>query len=280
VTQPGADYSDDELRRIDDFLMQGGKTVAVFAGAVNLEPSDPAMKARLDTHRLERLLDAYGVEMRREAILDWEQSISIPVEARGGRMVVLRSPWIVQAHAAADPGGGGPLLDSTFAPFFRLAEIAMPFPSTLVARPERQPAARVRVVARTTRKSTGDASPVASMKLTNELKPSGDFAQRAMAIVVEGNIRSAFTPGKHARGRLLVVSASQFLANPFARAGNPPPPDLRHMAARGGDEDLMMLAQPYAQKYLTSTILAFKNTLDWMSLDDDMVACTLAGPKL
>ena len=35
-----------------------------------------------------------------------------------------------------------------------------------------------------------------------------------------------------------------------------------------------MLSQPYAQKYLTATILTLKNTLDWMSGDSDLIAAS------
>ena len=46
------------------------------------------------------------------------------------------------------------------------------------------------------------------------------------------------------------------------------------MAPVSGDEELLTLSQPYAQQFLTETILAFKNTLDWMSADSDLLACT------
>jgi hypothetical protein len=42
----------------------------------------------------------------------------------------------------------------------------------------------------------------------------------------------------------------------------------------GGDEELQMISQPYAQQYLTTTILAFKNTLDWMGGDSDLIAAS------
>jgi hypothetical protein len=35
-----------------------------------------------------------------------------------------------------------------------------------------------------------------------------------------------------------------------------------------------MISQPYAQQYLTETILAFKNTLYWMSYDSDLIAAS------
>src|SRR5262249_13964143 len=103
---------------------------------------------------------------------------------------------------------------------------------------------------------------------------------------LEGKIKSAFGGGEGQgvtapaeskdKSRLLIISASQFLANPFARAGNAPPmpPQMMMMGGMGGDEDLQMLSMPYAQKYLTSTILAFKNVLDWMGGDSDLIAAS------
>jgi len=44
------------------------------------------------------------------------------------------------------------------------------------------------------------------------------------------------------------------------------------MGPMGGDEKLLQLAGPYAQQALTQTILAFKNTLDWLTGDTDLLA--------
>jgi hypothetical protein len=74
----------------------------------------------------------------------------------------------------------------------------------------------------------------------------------------------------------MVVSASQFLTNPFAYAGNGP--ELGGQFAMfgnvGGDQELLMFASPYAQSYLTNTILSLKNTLDWISGDTDLLAAS------
>jgi hypothetical protein len=76
--------------------------------------------------------------------------------------------------------------------------------------------------------------------------------------------------------RVFVLASSQFLANPMARAGNPPPqpPQMAGMASPPGDDDLMLLANPYATNFLTRTILSFKNTLDWMINDPALTACS------
>jgi hypothetical protein len=40
----------------------------------------------------------------------------------------------------------------------------------------------------------------------------------------------------------------------------------------GGDPQLLAVAQHYAQRYLTNTLLAVKNTMDWISGDQDLLA--------
>jgi len=122
------------------------------------------------------------------------------------------------------------------------------------------------------------------MKLKPDWKPKPPYKQRIIAAVAEGKLRSAFA-GSPAEGikpndrapqdsRVLAISSSLFLTNPFAYAGNGP--DLggqfAMFGAVGGDQQLQMFAQPYAQRYLTQTILSLKNTLDWMSGDNDLLA--------
>lgn len=284
VTQPGKDYTEKELKRIDQFLMLGNKAVTVIAGAVNLKAADATMKASLNTHGLEKLLEGYGVEMKKEAILDWGRSIAIPMQTQTGRVVALPAPGIVQAQH--DPGldDKEQLLDNSFAAFFRLDEVGMPFPSTLVPHPEKQPEGQMKVVARSTPRTTVDGSDNVDMKYSADWRPKGEYGQRAMAVALEGTIKSAFGGGDGGgftvpdkskdKSRLLVISASQFLCNPFARSGNPPPmpPQMAMMGGMGGDEELQMISGMYAQKYVTYAILALKNTLDWMGGDPDLLA--------
>jgi hypothetical protein len=84
---------------------------------------------------------------------------------------------------------------------------------------------------------------------------------------------------------VFVLSSSQFLANPMAREGAGP--DMGQfggmMPNLGGDEQMLMLAGPYAQQFITGSILVFKNTLDWLTGDTDLLAVSakiLADPNL
>ena len=301
VTQPGKDYTEKELRRIDQFLMLGNKSAVFFAGAVNVKPNDASMKAELNTHGLEKLLDGYGIELKKEAIFDWARPIMLRVPTQG-QLVTVPYPAVALAQYNDRLDPKEQFLDQRFQGFFRMEEVVFPLPSTVVPHADKQPKAALKVVARTSPKSTIVTTDSVDLKFNADLKPQGEYAQRAIAIALEpgccdgsnecpetdvcksGTIKSAFG-GKEGDGistsaeskgpsRVLVIAASQFLANPFARAGNAPPmpPQMQMMGPMGGDEELLMLSQPYAQQYLTESILAFKNTLDWMSGDSDLIA--------
>jgi len=45
------------------------------------------------------------------------------------------------------------------------------------------------------------------------------------------------------------------------------------MPSLGGDEQLLTVATPYAQSELTTSIIVFKNTIDWLSSEDELVGC-------
>jgi hypothetical protein len=289
VTQPSVDYTEKELRRIDQFLMRGGKSVVVFASAVNVKAADAKMLADLDLHGIDRLLAGYGVEMQRDALFDWGHPVSISTFTPAGAASTISASGLVLVEHDEKASDADQGLDSTFVPFSRLEAVVFPLASTLVAHPEKQPGARFVTAARTTAKTTSETKSPLSMYPAQEAgSPAGPQQRHVIALGVEGKLRSAFADRPEGgvptsapeSSRLLVISSAQFLVNPLARAGNPPPsPTDVALGAPLGDEGLQTLAQPYAQKYLTSTILAFKNTLDWASADDATVSCsaTLLG---
>lgn len=288
VTQPGKDYSDGELRRIDEFLMLGDKALVVYASAVNMKQGDATMKGALATHNLDKLLAGYGVEMKKDAALEWVRSLRLPVMTQMGQAAWIREPAIVQVQRDPRLDDDHQMLDDSFPGFFRVDELAFPFPSTLVAHADKQPGAKVKVIARTLA-SWAETGETVDLKISPSWRPKPPLEQRAIAISVEGKLKSAM--GGEGAGeskspsRVLVVSSSGFLTNPFARAGAGM--DLggqfAMMGPVGGDEQLQMISQPYAQKHLTNTIIAFKNTLDWMSGDTDLIAASakiLGEPNL
>ena len=130
-------------------------------------------------------------------------------------------------------------------------------------------------------RETGDT---VDLKPFRSWKPKGEWQQYAIGATLEGTLGTAFpagdkmgveAPAKSSKpARVFVIASSQFLANPFARSGNGP--DMQGMMGMQmgdmGDQQLQQLAGPYAQQALTQTIVAFKNTLDWITGDTDLLA--------
>ncbi|HEU4580860.1 MAG TPA: Gldg family protein [Polyangiaceae bacterium] len=284
ITQPGKAYTEKELRRIDQFLMLGNKALAVFASAVSLKPNDATMNATLDLHGLDKLLAGYGITMKKDAVFDYGAQFRVPAMTAGGP-VWIRHPGIVHVVADERFDDDKKLLDTAFPSFFRIEEMAFPFPSTLEISKEKQPDAKFTVLARTTENATATEGESVDMKIRRQWTPKPPYSQRIIAAAVDGKLKSAFegdNQGIQANqvapepSRLMVISSSEFLTNPFAYAGNGP--ELGGQFAMfgnvGGDQELLMFATPYAQSYLTNTILSLKNTLDWISGDTDLLAAS------
>ena len=296
VTQPGKDITEKELRRIDQFVMKG-KSLAVFASAVNIKANDATMDASLSLHGLDRLLGGYGIDVEKDVVLDLWHHVRLIVPTMGG-MASAELEAILDVQDDPRFSGDQQLIDTSFPCLFRVQDLAVPFASSLTLKADRQPGAKMHVVAR--------SSPF-SVHLTGEsadLRPFQKWAgklkglkqdQFAVGADVEGTLKSAFA-GSETQGidapaqstkpaRVFLLSSSQFLANPLARAGNGP--DMGQygmmMPNLGGDEQLLALAGPYTQQFVTGSILVFKNTLDWLSGDMDLLAVSaklLSDPNL
>jgi gliding motility-associatede transport system auxiliary component len=282
ITQPGKDLTDKELRKIDAFLMKG-KSLAVFAGAVNEKANDASGSATLNTHGLEKLLGGYGITLNKDVVLDKARAVRIVMPTMG-RIAQVAFPLLLDVQDDPRYGEDEKLIDTGFPALFRMQDLAVPLASSVILNKEKQPEAKMSVVLRSSPDAlhlTGDTEtiplimrPADFAKKEKGLKPQ----QFAIAANVEGTLKSAFGDAETAKSakpsRVFVLASSQFLANPFARAGNGP--DMGQMGMMmpdlGGDEQLKMLAGPYAQQFITTTILVLKNTLDWVTGDTDLLA--------
>jgi hypothetical protein len=284
ITQPDKDFTDKELRRIDEFMMRGNKALAVFASAVNLKEGDATMKATLSTHGLEKLLAGYGIEMQKDAVFDTASPVQFPMITQTGVPVWFRWPSIVQAHHDSRWSDDHQMLDDSFPAFFRARELAFPFPSTLVPHPDKQPEAKLKVLARTSERASVETGDTVDMKITSSWRPKPPVSQKAIAISVEGTLKAAMGTGdgvdvpaaSKGPSRVFVISSSEFLTNPFARsgAGQDMGGQFGMMGPIGGDEQLQAISEPYAQRFLNPAIVCLKNTLDWLSGDSDLIAAS------
>lgn len=287
ITQPGKDIPEKELRRIDAFVMKG-KSLAVIASAVNIKAGDASMNASLNTHNLDKLLIGYGIEMRKDVLEEFGRPFRVNVWTQGGPQTA-RFPALLDVRDDFRFTGDEKLLDNGFAAFFRIDQVPFPLASSLVLKREAQPQIgpdKFKVLARSTPKTLRETGETVDLKPLRQWRPKGEFSQYAVAATLEGTVKSAFASGdkmgvelpaeSKAPSRILVISSSQFFANPFARAGNGPDmPQMQGMQMPGmGDETLQQLAMPYAQSILTNTIVVFKNMLDWVTGDVDLLAAS------
>jgi ABC-type uncharacterized transport system involved in gliding motility auxiliary subunit len=295
ITQPGKELPEKALRRIDQFLMKG-KSLAIVASAVNVKANDATMQAELSTQGLDKLLDGYGIELRRDAVLDFGRSYRVNVFTQGS-IASVRFPQVLAVEEDPRFTGDEQLLDTSFPAFFRISSVTVPFASSLVLHKDKQPEAKsMSVVARSTPRSVRVQGERADLRPFQRWQPKGEWQQYDIAAQVEGTLKSAFPAGSgdaqgievpeksKAPARVFVLASAQYLTNPFARAGNAPDMgQMGMMMPMPGDEKLLQLAGPYAQQALTATILSFKNMLDWMTGDTDLLAVSakiLTEPQL
>lgn len=296
ITQPNKDYSDKELRRIDEFVLRG-KSLAVIAGAANVKSGDSSMSATLSTHGLEKLLSGYGIEMKKDVVFDFGFAARIPVRNDFNQIVgAARMPAVAMLQDDPRFTDSEQILDSSFPGFFRLSPVLFPFPSSLELHPEKQPevgASGFKFVARTSPRSLLAHEDGVSLRPGDEgkmkkkaVEEKQSFQQYGIAAAIEGTFQSAFKgadkmgvdlPEKSARpARVLVLSAAQMFANPLARASSAPNiPGMPPGMDAGGDKEMQRVAMGYAEIALQNppnTLLAFKNTLDWLSGDADLNA--------
>jgi hypothetical protein len=103
ITQPNKDYTEKELKRVNQFMMKG-KSLVVVASAVNVKTSDAQMQATLSTHGLEKLLDGYGIELRKDAVLDFGRPFRVGVMTQGG-LASMRFPQFLDVQVQLVPVG-------------------------------------------------------------------------------------------------------------------------------------------------------------------------------
>lgn len=292
ITQPGKDLTEKELRRIDQFVMKG-KSLVVVASAVNVKSADATMNASLTTHGLEKLLEGYGINVKKDVVLDFGRSFRVNMLTQGG-LASARFPQLLLIQDDARFTGNETLLDTSYPAFFRIPELVFPFASSIEVKADKQPEGKIQVIARSTPRSISVTGETVDLKPFQRWTPKGKWEQLPIAASVEGKLKAALPAGdgverpdaSSGTSRVLVIASSQFFANPFARAGNGP--DMSqfggmNIPGMGGDEQLLQIAGPYAQQALTPTILAFKNTLDWLTGDTDLLAVSakiLSEPNL
>ncbi|MEO7097701.1 MAG: hypothetical protein ABI175_30850 [Polyangiales bacterium] len=252
---------------------------------------------------VDKLLAGYGIDFKNEILIDKQQFWTPVLQGPNGIGFALDPyPLIFMADASR----GETSYDNKFAPFFRLPQIAVPFPVEITIDKARAggDAVKINPVLRMTPNVATIQGTAVSMHPAKGRTWAGNtgnkVAQRPkgqepiLAVDIEGPIKSAFPAGGEGiepgpavsvgEARLFVLSSGYFFGNPFQDAGKSPfgqmmpgmDPNM------GADEELMRYANIYQRARMPSLLVA-KQTCDWISQETDLLAVgakLLAEPEL
>lgn len=243
IVDPQSELSEDELRHVDAFVMQGG-SLGVFGGTMKVATdAGPDIRAEPTNSGINRLLEAYGVRMQEDIVAD----------AHCGT-VPLRTPM---GFAIPVPYPPAPTIDVTdeqqhHPVLFRLDQVQLFFASGLETNDAFRAAEGITLL------RTSDESWVMNgddvnlrIRQPREWQVSEFDGPQTVAVAVEGRLHSAFSEDAQSEdaARVFVVGTSTILRDEFL-----PPADRVEEAELAG-----AMALPL-------------NAIDWLAQDSDLIA--------
>jgi len=96
ITQPQKEYTEKDLRRIDECLMLGNKSLAGFVSAATMKPNDASMNAELKLHGLDKLLMGYGIDVKKNVVFDHGAQLRMQMLLPPAQVARVRHPAMAQ----------------------------------------------------------------------------------------------------------------------------------------------------------------------------------------
>jgi ABC-2 type transport system permease protein len=261
VVAPETALSDDELRNIDAYVMNGGN-LGVFGGTLKIKQQEQELTGTPVNTGVNRLLERWGVKMRDEIVAD-TQCGQAPYRTNFGMAIPVAFPP-VPVVAFDEKQAEHPVA-------YRLDQVFMPFTSPLKETGElkNDKDVKLTVIARSTKDSWSIDGESIDLKPRDprQWRRSSDRGPFAMAVAIEGKLPSAFRPeavssseGAAPQGprgperavkpvHVFVSGASGFVRDEFL-----PPPE------RSGEQEL------------TRSLAFALNAVDWLAQEDALIA--------
>jgi len=266
IVGPQEPFSDEELRRIDQYVMRGG-SLGVFGGALVVDLAGGAgPSARPVSSRLDGLLGAWGVRLTSKVVAD-AQCSRAPMRGPMGLQVLVPYPPIPVLQLDED--------QLQHPVMFRLASPMLPFVAPLEVG-DSPPNAQITVLGRSSQDSWTMSGPTISLEPRNprDWQMTSEAGPFDLMVAIEGKLPSAYSapineaspsaiqapPASEGSVRVLVAGTSTFLEDSF-------------MPPRPQQGDVQMNA---------ALALAL-NGIDWLAADSDLIAIrakTIEEPAL
>ncbi len=259
VAKPGP-MSDGERLAVDQYLMRGGRVIAL-AGRREIQIAGSGLVGAESDGSLADLVEAYGVTVDDVTVLDERNAVfPRPVRERRGGVLLQRVamepyplfPDVRRDRMAADhPALAG--LDGFTVPWASPLTVAAPdgVDATVLAR-------------------TSEAAWTTADTSLDPVPPSGPRAEQVLAVAMGGTFPSAFAgapaPGQAAQGPRTVLDQSL--------------PDARLVVVGSseivGDVILSLSQQPGGEAH-AANLLFLTNLVDWAVEDDDLLTIRGSG---
>jgi len=255
IIGPQTPFSDDELRRIDQYVIRGG-SLGIFGGALAIDLAGQAgPSARPVDALLDGLLEPWGVKLSSKIVAD-AQCSRAPMRGPLGLQVLVPYPPIPVLQLQEE--------QLNHPVMFRLASPMLPFvaPLELGEAPE---GVTLTVLASSSQDSWTMSGPTISLEPRNprDWSMRSDAGPFTLMVAIEGKLPSAYSapideaepsaiqtpPFSENDVRVLVTGTSTFLEDSF-------------MPPRTQQDDVQMNA---------ALALAL-NAIDWLAADSDLIA--------
>ncbi|MEZ4287407.1 MAG: Gldg family protein [Polyangiales bacterium] len=251
---PQTALSDNELRYLDQYVMNGG-ALGVFGGSMKIDLTVPSATP-VDT-QINRLLKPWGVEVDESMVADW-QCDRVPMRGNGGFQVLVPYPLFPVLHLT-EAQMEHPVM-------YRLGTPLAPFSSVLKVGGTKTNG-HVTILAQSSQNSWAMTGTPISLEPRDprEWPTTGETGPFPVAAAISGELPSAFSaigtdaesnaivaPTKSTRPvRVFVFGSSRFITD---------------------DLGLIPPVQPNEAIQLNSSLSLALNAIDWLTADGDLMA--------
>ena len=203
IAGPKEKFSEEELKKIDEFLIKGG-SLLVLADGVKVEEG---LTAASNDVGLGGLLENYGVKLNNDLVLD--VSSGMASFNQGFFTFSTNYPFWPKVLKSG--------FDQDSAAVSKLETVLLPWASSIEILPDKiGEGNNVSYLARTTPKAWTQSDNF-NLSPQQTFTPTGDVGRKNLAVFVSGKFNSAYGAGSTDTGRLIVVGDSDFMTDGFTQ---------------------------------------------------------------
>ena len=277
IAHPATAFTDEELRRIDQYMMKGG-SLAVFGGSIKLNEPDPQQQQQgpmdptaspIDTG-LNKLLEKWGVTLDNRIVADAQCGRArMPTQIPGLQIPVPYPP--VPMVSFDEEQRKHPAI-------FGLNQIGFPYPVRIALNDNLKGDKEVKstVIIRSTKESWLMEGDTIELKARERWEVPGYNGPYTLGVAVEGRLPSAFGSAPSSES-----AEGEAAPTGLDRAEKP----ARLIVLGTGyfvRDDFLPKPQRASQATVGSVVLAL-NAIDWLTQDEDLIAIrakTIEEPML